>query len=111
MQGIKLTNKTEIGIDFNVVSNPNTHEVPLRESKYIQDGEVITSFTIKDGNIIKIGHRKNIGVNDDLEYAVENIFKYISATDLIEMVTNMQDLENKYINGLKIIRLLNFYTS
>ena len=109
MQGIKLT-KNGIGIDFNVVSNPNTHEVPLSESKYIQDGEVITSFTIKDGNIIKIGHRKGV-VDDDLEYAVENIFKYISATDLIEMVTNMQDLENKYINGLKIIRLLNFYTS
>lgn len=115
MNGLKLSNKIEIGVDFNVVSNPNTHEVIPRNSKYITDGEVITSFTIKGGNIVHIGNRDDgIGYDtkkDTLKYAVENIFAYVSATDLIEIVTNMQDQEVKYLNGLKIIRLLNFYTS
>ncbi|MBR3362536.1 MAG: hypothetical protein IKG40_01265 [Bacilli bacterium] len=115
MQGLKLSNKIEIGVDFNIVSNPVTHEVLPSGSKYIRDGEVITSFTIKDGNIVHIGNRDDgigYGTNKDtLKYAVENIFAYVSATDLIEIVTNMQDEEKKFLNGLKIIRLLNFYTS
>lgn len=110
MKCLKLSNKTEIGVDFNVVSNPHTHEVLQSNSKYITDGEVITSFTIKDGNIVKIGHRRGV-VEDDLDYAVENIFNFISPSDLVDMVCSMQDRDFKYVNGLKIIRLLNFYTS
>lgn len=108
MQGLKLSNKIEIGVDFNIVSNPVTHEVLPSGSKYIRDGEVITSFTIKDGNIVSVGGR---GKEDALEYAVENIFKFISPSELVDIVTNMQDEEKRFLNGLKIIRLLNFYTS
>lgn len=108
MQGLKLSNKIEIGVDFNIVSNPVTHEVLPSGSKYIRDGEVITSFTIKDGNIVSIGGR---GKENALEYAVENIFNFISPSELVDIVTNMQDEEKKFLNGLKIIRLLNFYTS
>ena len=108
MNGLNLTNKLTIGIDFNVVSNPNTHEVLKNESKYISDGEVITSFTIKNGEIVKIGHRNGV-VDNDLEYATENIFKYINPLDLIKIVKSMVDEEYQYINGVKIIRLLNYY--
>ncbi|MBR3362683.1 MAG: hypothetical protein IKG40_02015 [Bacilli bacterium] len=115
MQGLKLSNKIEIGVDFNVVSNPITHEVLPSESKYIRDGEVITSFTIKDGNIVKICSRDTsidyATDEEDLQYAVENIFNYVSPTDLMEIVENMNDEEKIYLEGLKIIRLLNFYTS
>lgn len=108
MNGLKLSNKIEIGVDFNVVSNPTTHEVLPSESKYIRDGEVITSFTIKDGNIVSVGGRGN---ENALKYAVENIFNFISPSELVDIVTNMQDEEKRFLNGLKIIRLLNFYTS
>lgn len=114
MQGLNLSNKIEIGVDFNVVSNPTTHNVPPSDSKYIQDGEVITSFTIKKDKIVKISHRDGWGkdtINDDLDYAVENIFKFIKPSDLVELVLGMEDLEYKYLHGLKVIRLLNFYTS
>ena len=110
MKCLKLTEKRPVGIDFNIVSNPNTHEVLETDSKYIQYGEVITSFTIKDNNIVSIGHRKGV-VDDDLKYCMENIFNVISPVELVEMVNGMVDEEYKYVNGLKIIRLLNFYTS
>lgn len=110
MNGLKLTDKTVVGVDFNVVSNPTTHEVVENNSKYISSGEVITSFTIKDNNIVSIGHRKGT-VEDSLKYCMDNIFNVISPTDLIGMVEGMVDNEFKYIKGLKIIRLLNFYTS
>ena len=110
MNGLKLTKKTVVGVDFNVVCNPTTHEVKQTDSKYISEGEVITSFTIKDGNIVTIGHHRG-EVDDSLQFASDNIFKFISPIELIKMVEGMQDHEYKYLEGLKIIRLLNFYTS
>lgn len=108
LKNIELSDKIEIGIDFNVVSNPKTHKVSLTGSKYITDGEIITSFTIKDGKIVNISHRKGI-VENDLEYAIVNIFRFINPLDLVKLVSKMRDNEIKTINGVKIIRLLNFF--
>ena len=110
MNGLNITDKLVVGLDFNVVCNPTTHQVIENNSKYISDGEVITSFTIKNDEIVSIGHHRG-EVDDSLEFAVENIFNYIKPTELVEMVENMQDQEYKYIKGLKVIRLLNLYTS
>ena len=110
MNGLNLSGNLEIGVDFNVVSNPTTGEVLQSDSKYIADGEVITSFTIKDNNIVSIGHRRGV-VDDDLKYCMDNIFNVMSPVALVELIEGMVDGEYKYVNGLKIIRLLNFYTS